>query len=205
MFIFCVAIIIIAWVFYKNRLDDEQNLYRKVAWIAVKQKPFVFSGTSRLFELIEIVELEHNNLNIDEQFRLDFSSETEKENLTKILNTHKEHVIKSYFHGLLAKSNEIYALNELEYYFFSLNSFLYDTIYDVNAAYTSREQVSDNEFKYQLTDYGRVYYKLHLVTSLYIEKNEHKVKKLFKYIDKEQKNRLMEALEKNEVLLYRPF
>ena len=109
-----------AWAYHKSKLDDAKNLYRNVAWISDRS---LVTPNLRDFELSEYIEFEQRKQNIPEEFQIDFLNETEKGNLEKILDSHKEHVIKSYFSGHLSESKEIYKMDNSEYYFFSLNNF----------------------------------------------------------------------------------
>lgn len=194
-----------AWRFHTVKLKNSQNLYKKVAWIAEREPNGRYSGRAvslRGFELFEYIEFEQRKQNLPQEYQIDFSNETEKDNLIKILDSHKEHVFESYFCDWLAKSEYIYNLTQLEYYFFSLHCYLQE---GCNALYCNREYISEHKYKCQLTDCGRIHYKLRLVTQLYIENNE-QIQKLCDYIDKKRKSYIIEILEKNEVvfLSYRP-
>lgn len=204
LYFLCICI----YYYHITKLNNSKNLYKKVAWIAEKEHPNKYSKLRlRDFKLTEYIEIEQNNQNIPDEFRIDFSNETEKEYLNTILNNHREHVIKSYFYGWLNESKQIYNLDSLEYYFFSLQCFVYDNLsnYKDNGAYEKEEYISDWQFKCQLTEYGRIYYKLDLITYTYVVNNK-KTLKAFKYIDTTRKNYIMEILEKNEACFfnYRP-
>lgn len=198
-----------AYAYHKQKLDGKQNFHEKVAWIS---DIYYFPGGMRPsylrdWKLYKYIETEQRNLQIPQQYCIDFSSETEKEYLSQILNKHKEHVIEYYFCNRLKETKDIYELKSVEYYFFSLHCFVYDNLseYKDNDAYKKKEYISDWNFKCQLTEYGRTYYKLYLIAQLYVENNEH-IQKLFEYVDTEKKNHIMEVLEKNETqfLQYRP-
>lgn len=196
-----------AYAYHKHKLDEKQSLHNKVAWIAERKKYGEFSSNLRDSELVEYIRFENTNQNVPQQYRIDFSNETEKEYLSKILDKHKEHTIEKYFCNRLKETEDICQLKSLEYYFFSLHCFVYDNTssYKDTESYCKKEYISDWQFKCQLSEYGRVYYKLELITRAYIENNE-QVQKLFGYIDKERQNHIMETLDKNEVsfLSYRP-
>ena len=188
-----------AWNHHRTKLDDSKNLYEKIAWIAERGWGDLPPTRLRDFELVEYIEFEQRNQNIQQKYRIDFSNEAEKEYLKQILNSHKEDVLKSFFYGRLTESKDIYNLDSLEYYFVSLNSFICNK-YD-NKVYSKREYISDYEYKEQLTEYGRVHYKLKLITQLYIENNA-RVQKLYNFIDKERKKNIIETLDKNEVCFF---
>lgn len=191
-----------AYFYHKLKLDERRNMHEKVAWIS---DIYYFPNGMRPphlrdWKLHEYIEIEQRNQQIPLHYRIDFSNEIEKEHLNKILNKHKEHVIEYYFCNRLKETKDIYELKSLEYYFFSLHCFVYDNLcyYKDNDAYEKKEYISDWQFKSQLTEYGRVYYKLELITHSYIECNA-KVQNLFEHINKERKNLIMETLNKNEV------
>ena len=198
-----------AYIHHKHKLNESQDMHKKVAWIYDRRLNIGFNYTHlRDSELYEYIEIHQRELNIPRQYRIEFLNETEKEHLIQILNKHKEQVVRDYFYNENPKSSkDIYELNSLEYYFFSLHCFVYDNTssYKDTESYCKKEYISDWQFKCQLSEYGRVYYKLELITRAYIENNE-QVQKLFGYIDKERQNHIMETLDKNEVsfLSYRP-
>lgn len=196
-----------AWCYHKQRLDDKQNLYRKISWIYGKNSGELILNHLRDSELVEYIEFEQRKQNISVQYCIDFSNKTEKDNLTKILNSHKDHSIESYFCNKLNESKDIYNLNSLEYYFFSLDCYVANHLNEYNAceAYGEREHIPNNNYniyKRRLTDYGRVYYKLNLITQLYIENNEN-IQRLYTFIDKEKKNNIMEILNNNEACFFK--
>ena len=187
------------WGAHRTKLENSKNLYKKVAWIAEKS-PYNSSCRLRDFELAEYIEFEQKKLNIPQQFNIDFSNETEKEHIIKILDTHKNHVVKSYFCDRLSESKKIYNLETKNYYFLSLYNFIYNNQYK-QSLYSNREYISDYRYKCQLTEYGRVYYKLYLIIWLYVKDNE-QIKNFFEYIDKEKENYILEILEKNEAYFF---
>ena len=206
-------IIIFAWRLfeYLKKLQRNQDMFKKVGWIAEKEcNTMCYSDSVRLrdMELISYIMEEQKKLNLPKRFCLDYSNDNEKKDAEEILNLHKNDVIKSYFHGLLTISKNIYKLSSLEYYFYSLYCFIYKELDEhkyQDKKYTNEEYTDKTYFSCQLTDYGRTYYKLYLITFMFIEKNE-KTRKLFKYINHEHKQHIAKNLDKNEVQFwtYRP-
>ena len=189
---------------YTVKIVYKRNLYNKVAWIAEKDPTGIFYATNfslRNFKLNEYIQFEQRKQNLSEQYRIDFSNEAEKEYLSSILNAHKEYVIKQYFYGNLRATSEIYKLESLEYYFFSLYNFIYSKFCKDNLYENERENVSEHWYKQKLTEYGKVYYKLRLIMELYIEANED-IQKLYKYFSKDS-DYIMEIIEKNEEKFYK--
>lgn len=184
------------------------NLFYKVSWIAEKRHPMVYykDVDLRHEELIYYIVKEQRRLNIPEHLCIDFSNENEKNYAEEILTLHKNEVIKSYFSNFLAKSKNIRKLDSLEYYLYSLHRFLNN---ELNEYKTNQDKIyGDQDYsdmpyiRCTLTDFGRTYYKLFLITQMFIENNE-KTRNLYKYINPEQKNHITEQLEKNEVVFWR--
>ena len=140
---------------YTNDIED------KVRWIVIKS----FSGTIgnhrtsktvRDMELFEYIEEEQYRLNVDDKYRIDFS--TEKNRVCEILETHRQMMIESYFFNSLKQDKAQYNLDYLEYYMWSLCCFL-----------------GNNLAK---TDHGITYYKLYYVVSRFCENNKN-IKQFF--------------------------
>ena len=192
-----------AYTYHKYKLDEKQNLHEKVAWISKRYYGHLCPPHLRDRELYKYIEVEQRVQNIPPQYRIDFSNETEKECLKQILNKHKSHVVEYYFYDRL-KTKDIYNLKSLEYYFFSLSCFVFDKLsnFKDDDIYEKEVRISSHEFRYQLSEYGRVYYKLELIVQSYVE-NNNKVRKLFEYIDKKRKNIIMEILDTNEEQIFK--
>lgn len=164
-----------------------QNMYKKVGWIAEKESlNMVYSESVQLrdYDLLSYIIEEQSKLNISKEFCIDFSNEGEKKNVEEILNYHKNKVVELYFRGFLSKSRKVCQLSSLEYYFFSLYSFLYKEI-----------DKGQSSFKWSLNDNGRAFFKIYLITNMFVENNE-KTKNLFDYINPNLKKLTMEHLEK---------
>ena len=186
----CIIFIAITagWKFFDNlkEIYSMQNMFRKVGWIAEKERTMCYSDSINLrnMELISYIAEEQSKMNIPKQHHIDFSNDREIKNVEEILNFHKNKVVESYFHGILSKSRNICKLTPLEYYFFSLYCFLYKEVDNGNSS-----------FKWRLTDDGIAFFKLYLITNIFIESNEN-TRKLFEYINPNLKNLTMEHLEK---------
>lgn len=214
--IFCIAFFLLLAVWKEfdhiKKLRQQQNLFQKIGWIAEKDnRNMVYSEFVRLrdYDLLSYIIEEQHNLNIPKQFCIDYSNETQKKYAEEILNLHKDDVIKLYFSDFLTKSKNICKLNSLEYYFYSLYCFIYKELKEYrhyqDKIYFGEKYTDNTHFSCKLTDFGRTYYKLYLISLMFIEGNEH-TRKLFEYIDPKLKNRLMGYLENNEVVFwsYRP-
>lgn len=182
-------IIIFAWRLfeYLKKLHRNQDMFKKVGWIAEKEcNTMCYSDSVSLrdMELISYIAEEQSELNIPKQYRIDFSNKSEMKNVEEILNFHKNKVVESYFHDFISKSRKICQLKPLEYYFFSLYCFLYKEVDKGNSS-----------FKWDLTDCGRAFFKLYLITNIFVESNEN-TRKLFEYINPNLKKLTMEHIEK---------
>lgn len=181
-----------------------KDMFKKIGWIAKREsnmRAYSSNVCLRSEDLLTYLCEEQRKLSIPENLQLDYSNETEKENAEKILEEHRLYVINSYFSDDLPKTKNIYRLKSLEYYMFSLDCFLHPEITehrDSKGKIYSFKSDDRPYSHYTLTDYGRAYYKLYLITLMFIGKNEN-TKKLFEYIDPKHKKHIMEALEKNEV------
>lgn len=188
-----------AYIYYRQKTDDLQNIYRKISWIYDKN-----SYTNRGLNLYEYIEIEQNNQGVPHKYHIDFSSETEKLYLSQILNDFKEQSIESYFCNRLRETKAIYNLSPLEYYFFSLYCFVERNLSygHTSKLYEKKECISDYEFRCQLTEYGKTHYKLALIAISYIQNNK-QTQKLFNYIDSK---RFSKVLDQNETIFlsYRP-
>ena len=196
-----------------KKLSFNHNMYMKIGWIAEKEHPFMsYSHTDvslRSNELFYYIMQEQIKMDISEDFQINYLNENEKKELEKILNLYKDDVVKSYFHGFLTKSKNIFKLTPLEYFMYSLFNYLNKQL-DMNET-TLKDKIYDYKNRvdsysyYTLTEFGRVCYKVNLITRIFVE-NNHNTKKLFEYIDPKFKNHIIEYLEKNEVCFwsYRP-
>ena len=192
---------------YCQKSHRSQNIFKKVGWIVEREHPMsCYSEMVRLRdeELIYYVLQEQTKMDLQKEFFLDYSNEAERMYAEKILNYHKEYVVKFYFSDFLMKNKNICKLNSLEYYMFSLYMYLNNNA-DTNAFHGEIYKFEKSEKPYSyytLTDFGRAFYKIYLITLIFTESNE-KTKKLFKYIDPNFKNHIMDYLKKNEVSFVR--
>ncbi len=197
---------------YLKETKFRNNLFKKVGWIAEKEIYSIYYEDFvklRSKELISYIIEEQHNMKININYCIDFNNETEKTYAEEILDSFKKDVTKSYFCGFLTTSKNICNLNSLEYYMYSLEAFfkrnseLYKPFFSDKIYKFQKEDGSDSY--YTLTDFGRTYYKLYLISLMFIENNP-KTRILFEYIDPKFKNRLMGYLESNEICFwtYRP-
>lgn len=206
-----VPIMFFFFIWFIPRCKDyiyKADLYKKIGWIAEKSHPMNYykDVDLRNEELVYYIMQEQRRLSIPEQLRIDFSNESEKKDAEEILTLHKNDVIKSYFSGFLSKSKNICKLNSIEYYFYSLYSFIDNELNEYKSyqdeIYGDKEYLEKNYFRCTLTDFGRIYYKLYLISLLYIEKNK-RTRMLYEYINPEHKDHITEYIEKNEVVFWR--
>ena len=90
---------------YFIKLYRNQNMYKKVGWIAEKDRHNIcYSEFVRLrdYDLLSYIIKEQNKLNLSKEFCIDISNKSEKKNVEEILNTHRKNVIESYFHNTLS-------------------------------------------------------------------------------------------------------
>ena len=161
------------------------DLFDKVRWIALKANlGSIFIDDSRRTmkevrdrESIEYISREQNNLNIDSNYCIDFSSENETTNIREILDIHKNEVINCLFLDTLKKDKKFYKLDFFEYYMISLFSFLeknklkYED-FNNKKMYHKEWSEQEGEWIYKFTEYGIIYYKLYYIVTLFCAKNE---------------------------------
>lgn len=153
-------VIIFSWKLfdYFIKLYRNQNMYKKVGWIAEKDRHNIcYSEFVRLrdYELLSYIIEEQNKLNLSKEFCIDYSNEKEKQDAEELLNIHRAEVIKNYFHGFLISNKVICKLNSLEYYIFSLFNHV-DNLIVKNSRYH---------------DFNKTHYKLYLITRKFCEIN----------------------------------
>ena len=210
LIMFSPLLFIIGWQLFVHikKFYLSKDMFKKIGWIVIKENNMrCYSNNVRLRskELISYFYEEQRNLNIPDNLQLDYSNEVEKVDAEKILEAHRNHVIKSYFSDDLIKNKNIYSLNSLEYYMYSLHCFLHP---EITKHRDNRDKIysfksADKPYShYTLTDYGRTYYKLYLITLMFLEKNE-KTQKLFEYIDPKHKNHIIDDLQNNETSFVR--
>ena len=195
-----------------RKFNYNEQLFKNVGWIAEKKNIMrCYGGRVNLRNsgLISYIFQQQKKLAIPEDLRINYSNENEKANAEEILNIHKSKILIDYFSDDLTTNKNIFKLNSLEYYFYSLFCFICSELEEYknyqDKIYLDKEYTDKTNFKCKLTDYGRVYYKLYLITCMFVEKNE-KTRKLFEYINPELKSQIMEHLRTNEVTFwsYRP-
>lgn len=186
-----------------RKFNYNEQLFKNVGWIAEKDCLSVcYSGRVRLrdHDLISYIFQEQQNLAIPEDLRIDCSNKSEKASIEKILTNHKNKTMTNYFSDFLVGNKKICKLNSLEYYFYSLYCFIHKELNEYkyqDEIYMDKEYTDKTHFKCKLTDYGRAYYKLYLITCMFVEKNE-KTRKLFEHINPKLKSQIMEYLRANK-------
>ncbi len=202
------VLFIFGWRFgsYLQNLIKNQNIYRKIGWIVEKENRNMCYdskwGSLRDEELSSYIFSTQKEVNLHPNFFIDYSNETEKKELEILLNEYKAYIIKSYFHGSLSDNKNICRLTSLEYFMFSLHNYLkkqtsLNSTSLRDAIYTFDRSDSPYSY-YKLSEFGKICYKLYLISLLFVEKNE-KTRRLFEYIDPKLKNNIMVYLTNNEV------
>lgn len=202
---FSPFIVIAGWMLFERikNFYFGKDMFGKIGWIAKRRsnmRNYSSNVGLRDEDLLTYICKEQRKLNIPENLQLDYSNETEKENAEKILESHKVYVIGSYFSDDLQKSKNIYKLKSLEYYMFSLHCFLRPEVIehrDYERKIYSFESRSRPYSYYTLTDYGKTYYKLYLITLMFVENNPN-TRKLFEHIDPNHKKHIMDDIEKSK-------
>lgn len=150
-----------------------ENIFKKVGWISFKEPPGFYSKRADLRDedLIYYIMVEQYNLDILNNYPLEIT--TQEEHLVEdILEVYRKNVIRSYFLDILSNNKELTKLSSIEYFMFSLCTFLqtYTVTKCAESKYVFNKKIYSVDYK--LTDFGKVYYKVYLITRLFCEKNE---------------------------------
>lgn len=146
----------------------KHDLKTKVSWIATKEH--------RYDDLDTFIAEAQYELKIEGKSQIDFS--TEKDYICDILEIHKQEVIESYFRDALNTGKNIYRLDSLEYYMWSLWKFLER---DLNCSFRlnllgedmyNRLPDDGNSTTYVFSQNGAAYLKLYYVVSLFCVNND---------------------------------
>lgn len=194
----------------------ERDLVDKVRWITIQSyMGSIFINDSKRSskevrdrELYKYIEREQHKLNLEMKFCINFSNEKEKNFICKILESHKQSVIESFFYKLLIKDEKFFNMDFLEYYMFSLQGFLREQFLksdNFNNIVLYNYLRNDESYRtYKLTDYGIIYKKLYYITTLFCVNNENITTLVIN--SKRELNSIKENLEHGEITFwsYRP-
>lgn len=206
----CLSIfLLIPIIIYLKKCVLNYNLFKKVGWIIAPWRERNLPSRDNTSLLDEIV-YKQQDLKIPNEFRLDLrDNKTEIQHTEEILEVFKKHIYERYFGGYLSNTQKIRNLNEDWYFMYRLFAFLgeyaeYDN-YELRDKIYKYESTDDSYRTYSLTDFGRTFYKLYLISLLYVENNQY-TRKLYEYIDPKLKEHLKSYLESNVVTFwnYRP-
>lgn len=183
------------------------NLFKKVGWIISTDRARHLPQRCWGHSLLDDIVYKQQNLKIPMEYRLNLRSDkTEKDNTEEILEVFKKYISEKYFGGFLSNDIKIRNLGEDWYFMYSLFEFSskyseYDNLILRDKIY-KYESRNGSYYTYTLTDYGRTFYKIYLISLLYVENNPH-TRKLYKYIDSELKEFLKSYLNSNEITFWR--
>ena len=189
---------------YCIKSSRRENMYKKVGWIAEKKNPMYHykNVNLRYNELTYYIMRQQAELSLPKEFCIDFTNEDEKMCVEKILDIHKDYVVKMYFSDFLPDGKLVCKLTQEEYYIYSLYDFLYHNLDERDLRYLGdiyKFKEKDKPYStYTLTEVGRTSYKIYLIALMFIESHE-KTKNLFKYINPNLKAHIMDYLKTNEI------
>lgn len=204
-----IVFISIPIIGYFKKCILNYSLYKKVGWIIVPWRERNLPSRDTTSLLDEII-YKQQDLKIPKEFRLALrDNEIEIKHTKEILEDFKKYISEQYFGGFLSNTIKIRNLHADWYFMYSLYEFseehakydnckLRDKIYKY-------ESTDGSYHTYSLTDYGRTFYKLYLISLLYVENNCY-TRKLYEYIDTKLKEHIKSHLDSNEVTFwsYRP-
>ena len=173
-------------------------MFKKEKWIAIKSDD----------DLVSYINTNGWELKNPAEYQL---KTQEMEYAKEIICLFKKTNMKNFFCedrvSLSQKKKEIYKLRNIDYFMFSLLCYMedyvgYDSYLFRDKIYEDRKYSDSSHFSCQLTNYGRVCYKIYLVASVYCENNDY-TKPL---IIQSQSNHIIKYLQKNKIEFwtYRP-
>lgn len=211
-FLFGVVAVLIVILFpvigYIKKCILNYSLFVKVGWIIAPYR--ARNLNSRSMTLEDNIIFIQQDLEMPMEFRLDLrNNKAEMKHTKEILDFFKQYISEQYFGGYLSNAQKIRNLNDDWYFMYSLfvfsdeyskydNTKLRDKIYKY-------ESTDGSYHTHSLTDFGRAFYKIYLISLLYVENNQY-TRKLYKYIDPKLKEHLKSYLNSNKVTFwnYRP-
>lgn len=198
------AIIFLGIIFghYAIKCILNYNLFKKVGWIIAPHRERNLPSRD-ITSLLNTIIYKQQDLEISHVFWINTSDNIYIE---EILEVFKKDISELYFGGFLSNTQKIRNLHADSYFMYQLfvfcgnysehdNPKLSDKIYK----YESKD---DSYHTYGLTDYGISFYKLYLISLLYVEKNPD-TRKLYQYIDPKLKEHLKTYLNTKKVVFWR--
>lgn len=207
--IISVSIILLIILFrYIKKWFLNYGLFKKVGWIIAinreRDLPQRWTGT-----LLDEIIYKQQDLKIPKDFCLSRDNEAEKEHTEEILDAFKKDISELYFGGYLSNTQKIRNLQEDWYFMYRLFVFCernseYDN-YKFREKIYKYESTDGSYSTYGLTDYGLTFYKLYLISLLYVEDNPY-TRKLYEYIDPKLKEHLKSYIKTKNIKFwsYRP-
>ena len=184
------------------------GLFKKVGWIiALNRKrdlPQRCTGS-----LLDEIIYKQQKLEMPREFWLLRDNETEAKCTEEILDVFKKDISELYFGGYLSNTQKIRNLQEDGYFMYRM--FVFCDKYSGYDNYKLRDKIykyesCDGSYStYSLTDYGVTFYKLYLISLLYVEDNPY-TRKLYEYIDPKLKEHLKSYIKTKNIKFwsYRP-
>ena len=191
---------------YLQKCFLNYGLFKKVGWIITPFRERNLPDRCNTSLLDEII-YKQQDLEIPKEYWI--LRDTETEHAEEILKVFQEDISRLYFGGYLATHKKIRNLQED--WFFMYRLFVFSEEYAKYDNHKLREKIykyesSDGSYHtHSLTDYGITFYKLYLISLLYVENNPY-TRKLYQYIDPKLKEHLKTYLNTKNVTFwsYRP-
>lgn len=195
-------------IIYIKKCVLNYSLFKKVGWIITPNRERSLHdrcGTS----LLDIIIINQQDLEIPREYRLSRDNKAEIEYTKEILGVFKNYVSEEYFGGYLLNTQAIRNLHDDWYFMYSL--FVFTEKYAQYDNYELREKIYKYEsrngpyYTHSLTDYGRTFYKIYLISLLFVESNPY-TSKLYKHIMPQLKEHIKSYLDSNHITFwsYRP-
>ena len=196
--------ILIPVIIYLKKCVLNYSLFKKVGWIIAPNRERNLPSRYTTSLLDEII-YKQQDLEIPIEFWKLRDNNTKIKYTEEILEVFKKNLSELYFGGYLSNTQKIRNLREDWYFMYRLfvflgkyseydNSKLRDKIYKY-------ESTDDSYHTHSLTDYGITFYKLYLISLLYVENNPY-TRKLYQYIDPKLKEHLKSYLNTKKVTFW---
>lgn len=191
MCLFVVAYLIWHWSYQTYRNYRSKNIFKKVKWIA-ERSPYksvgYWANGNLLHYIKECKSYSVKGIHINEvaytipkEYQIDYSNKQDVSFVSEILEKFRKHVIETFFDetkdSLSKKQKQLYKMRMETYFMYSLLCYLRACIKNDSQIlgkeiYQHNDKEVNSTCNHYLTDFGRVCYKLYLISALSCENSD---------------------------------
>lgn len=202
-----ILVLVLFMFFHKlHKFYKAENIYKKMKWIC--EKATKNRKCADCDNLLYYLNNQTHELKIPYDYQLLFRT-TEEAYASVILERFKKSKLNSLFrqdmNSLTTMYKEWYKISDLDYFMLSLFGYLEvnaesSSYYYSDKIYKRNMHKGDSSYSYyNLTDFGRAYFKLFLITALYCENNANTKP----FIRNPQAQHIKSYLDTNEICFWR--